>query len=200
MTSFSRRITSLTRYGVSANHISKIQAFSTFKTGIHNNGRGGVGTLNHTISNYRMMSSEATLRSVPPRKRRGRFKRRLLFWGALLGAWLYFVDADFITYFSDMYRILYKHDENIFQYKTLWIVGASSGIGEYLVYEAAKNNAKKIIISARRVIELERVKTACNARYPDCEVWLILFFSSVLSFFVVFLIILARIQVLTLLF
>lgn len=44
--------------------------------------------------------------------------------------------------------------------KVIWITGASSGIGEQLVYQlAARGN--KIIISARRETELERVKKSC---------------------------------------
>ncbi len=41
--------------------------------------------------------------------------------------------------------------------KVVWITGASSGIGEALVYQLAKKNCK-IILSARRESELERVK------------------------------------------
>lgn len=40
--------------------------------------------------------------------------------------------------------------------KVIWITGASSGIGEALVYDCAKRSAK-IILSARRIEELERV-------------------------------------------
>ncbi|MBN2756636.1 MAG: SDR family oxidoreductase [Bacteroidales bacterium] len=49
----------------------------------------------------------------------------------------------------------------IFKEKVVWITGASSGIGEALVYEFNKRNAK-IIISARRIDELERVKNNCK--------------------------------------
>jgi dehydrogenase/reductase SDR family member 7B len=47
-----------------------------------------------------------------------------------------------------------------FTSKTIWITGASSGIGEALTYEFSKLGAK-IIISARRIEELERVKSNC---------------------------------------
>ncbi|MBC8111212.1 MAG: SDR family oxidoreductase [Verrucomicrobia bacterium] len=49
-----------------------------------------------------------------------------------------------------------------FSDKVVWITGASSGIGEALTYAFAKQGAK-IIISARRETELERVKTQANS-------------------------------------
>jgi len=50
--------------------------------------------------------------------------------------------------------------------KVVWITGASSGIGEALVYAFA-NEGAKIIISARRQEELERVKKT-TALPNDC--------------------------------
>lgn len=46
---------------------------------------------------------------------------------------------------------------NFFSGKTAWITGASSGIGEALAYALAANCAQ-LILSARRMEELERVK------------------------------------------
>ncbi len=48
-----------------------------------------------------------------------------------------------------------------FKDKVIWITGASSGIGEGLVYALAKEGAK-LIISSRKQTELERVKNNCQ--------------------------------------
>ncbi len=48
--------------------------------------------------------------------------------------------------------------------KTIWITGASSGIGEALAYELATKNCK-LILSARNLEALEKVKANCK-----CEV------------------------------
>ncbi|WP_395074321.1 SDR family oxidoreductase [Flavobacterium sp.] len=53
--------------------------------------------------------------------------------------------------------------------KTIWITGASSGIGEALAYELATKNCK-LILSGRNIEALEKVKSKC-----DCEVVLLPF-------------------------
>lgn len=45
--------------------------------------------------------------------------------------------------------------------KVIWITGASSGIGEALAYTFAGEKVK-LVLSARRAEELERVKNACH--------------------------------------
>ena len=80
----------------------------------------------------------------------------------------FYLDCDFITYFYHLYRLRFKSDG--YYNKTLWIVGASSGIGEMLVYDAVKNLAKSVIISARRTNELNRVKDECKKIDPKCKI------------------------------
>ena len=46
--------------------------------------------------------------------------------------------------------------------KVIWITGASSGIGEALAYQLSKQDLK-LIISARRIDQLERVRERCSA-------------------------------------
>src|ERR1041385_5133588 len=51
--------------------------------------------------------------------------------------------------------------------KVIWITGASSGIGEALA-GAFANEGSKLILSARRAEELERVKKKLNLRDDRC--------------------------------
>jgi short-subunit dehydrogenase len=52
--------------------------------------------------------------------------------------------------------------QNFFAEKVIWITGASSGIGEQLAYKLA-NQGAKLVLSSRRVEELERVKKQCGS-------------------------------------
>lgn len=51
--------------------------------------------------------------------------------------------------------------------KVIWLTGASSGIGEALAYALAKEGAK-LILSARRKEELERVAVNCQLSTANC--------------------------------
>jgi dehydrogenase/reductase SDR family protein 7B len=51
---------------------------------------------------------------------------------------------------------------SFFKDKTVWITGASSGIGEALTYELAKRGAR-LIISSRRIEELKRVQQQADS-------------------------------------
>ena len=53
-----------------------------------------------------------------------------------------------------------------FKNKVVWITGSSSGLGEALALECAKEKAK-LVISARRESELQRVKKDCAKFIPE---------------------------------
>lgn len=57
-----------------------------------------------------------------------------------------------------------------YQDKIVWITGASSGIGEALAYEFAKEKSI-IILSSRRTAELEKVATQCETLGGKCHVF-----------------------------
>ena len=48
--------------------------------------------------------------------------------------------------------------------KVVWVTGASSGIGEELAYSLAELGAR-LVLSARRTTELERVINKCRGQY-----------------------------------
>ena len=50
--------------------------------------------------------------------------------------------------------------------KVIWITGASSGIGEEMAYQLAKKGAK-LILSSRRMEELNRVKDNCEGKHAN---------------------------------
>ena len=56
-----------------------------------------------------------------------------------------------------------------FKRKVVWITGASSGIGEALSVAFA-NEGARLILSARRLNELQRVKANLNLAEADCLV------------------------------
>jgi len=56
-----------------------------------------------------------------------------------------------------------------FQNKVIWITGASSGIGEALVYALSERGAK-LIISSRRREALENVKNSCAGKKENIHI------------------------------
>ncbi len=56
-----------------------------------------------------------------------------------------------------------------FKDRVIWITGASSGIGEALAYALDQKGAK-LILSARRETELERVRSHSNGQNSDIEI------------------------------
>jgi len=58
---------------------------------------------------------------------------------------------------------------NLYNQKIIWITGASSGIGEALVYAFHKQGAR-LILSARRTDELERVRENCKGDLTDIHI------------------------------
>ena len=69
-------------------------------------------------------------------------------------------DADFVLM---IYELIGENPAVALRGKVVWITGASSGIGEYLAYELAKCGCK-LVLSARRKDEIERVKKNCAGR------------------------------------
>ncbi|MCF6170958.1 MAG: SDR family oxidoreductase [Bacteroidales bacterium] len=58
---------------------------------------------------------------------------------------------------------------NYLKGKTVWITGASSGIGEQLAYACAKRGAR-LILSARRESSLDIIRKKCRLLGADCFV------------------------------
>ena len=64
-----------------------------------------------------------------------------------------------------MYALLSNEGKGMYSGKTVWITGASSGIGEALA-KAFSNAGATVVLSARREDELERVKALCPDNNP----------------------------------
>ncbi|OXA43142.1 dehydrogenase/reductase SDR family member 7 isoform X1 [Folsomia candida] len=73
---------------------------------------------------------------------------------------LFISDCDIWTYLHIKFG---KDIATRFEGKVVWVTGASSGIGEGIAKELVKVKNVKIILSARRNEELERVKRECLA-------------------------------------
>lgn len=72
-----------------------------------------------------------------------------------------FSDCDAVLHFYERFA---KKPEPRLRGKIVWITGASSGIGEHLAYRLTQCGCK-LVLSARRKDELERVKAQCISMY-----------------------------------
>ena len=75
-------------------------------------------------------------------------------------------DADFVLM---IYELIGENPAVALRGKVVWITGASSGIGEYLAYELSKYGCK-LVLSARRKGELERVKKNCAGKINTLKI------------------------------
>jgi len=57
-----------------------------------------------------------------------------------------------------------------FKNKTVWITGASSGIGEQLAYSCVKRGAR-VILSSNEIGKLEKVRERCTEKGGECFVY-----------------------------
>lgn len=80
----------------------------------------------------------------------------LLTWLIVAILLIAFGDCDILLQFAEKFG----KGPGTLKGKVVWVTGASSGIGEHLVYVLAKAGCK-LILSARREGELERVKKRC---------------------------------------
>jgi len=78
---------------------------------------------------------------------------------AALALWVVFVDADLLTLLCGLRGV---HKPALYG-QVVWVLGASSGIGEELAVQMSAAGAK-VILSARRKDELDRVARRCRER------------------------------------
>ena len=73
---------------------------------------------------------------------------------------IYFSDCDAVLHFYEKFA---KKPDKRLRGKVVWITGASSGIGEHLAYRLTEFGCK-LVLSARRKDELDRVKIHCLSK------------------------------------
>jgi len=79
--------------------------------------------------------------------------------------WQYLVVFCISLYLLNIHRFFIRPN---FRGKTVWITGASSGIGESLAYEFARAEAS-LVLSARNQAELDRVASRCTEACRNTE-------------------------------
>lgn len=87
----------------------------------------------------------------------------------VLGTWavsLPFLDCNPSIYWYDRLHLV---NHGYLANKRVWILGASSGIGEELVYQLAASGCATIIMSSRSPDKLQAVARRCKQNHPQCE-------------------------------
>jgi len=86
------------------------------------------------------------------------------------------MDADPILYVADRWfhrrKLLRPNGISYFTNQRIWIIGASSGIGEELAYQLAADGGSNthLILSSRSKDKLESIAQSCRESNPDCIV------------------------------
>ncbi|XP_066025591.1 dehydrogenase/reductase SDR family member 7-like [Pocillopora verrucosa] len=74
---------------------------------------------------------------------------------------IYFSDCDAVLHFYERFA---KPPDKRLRGRVIWITGASSGIREHLAYKLTEFGCK-LVLSARRKDELDRVKNQCLSKF-----------------------------------
>mmetsp|Transcript_105036 Transcript_105036/g.214147 ORF Transcript_105036/g.214147 Transcript_105036/m.214147 type:complete len:357 (+) Transcript_105036:83-1153(+) len=77
-------------------------------------------------------------------------------------AFVGFMDASPSLYLYDRFFVNEQRLKNFFEGKTIWITGASSGVGKELALRAARYGVKKLILTGRSPERLQIVADSCS--------------------------------------